>query len=215
MLFLSVFSVFLMDAYFKAHDPDLCVDVTVSGARAKMHLRSTSFRVVAASCAWASIFSPQGKLSSFPPTIGFCLVLHIQANFGTPRGPTWGFTVHFLMNSLVVTPLPVLCRFFVRCEWCFFPRIYSALVESIMGSCAYRPITQTSLCGKGSWRSNDFFYLMFSALLCLILRTWILPSWHKLSAVNSSSYGRTSESSVGPTHLLLKWREWDPERALH
>ena len=84
--------------------------------------------------------------------------------------------MYFLMHLLAVITLTPLCYFLCPVHDAPFPPCYSVLAESIMGSSACRPVTQTSIYGKDSLRNNDFLLHVVCTALFNPQSRHILPS---------------------------------------
>lgn len=83
-------------------------------------------------------------------------------------GLTWCVTMHFSTPSLAVAPPSLSLRFLRPAYTTLLPPRPPVLAESTVGSCARRPNTQASMCGRRGLQNPDF-YSAFSALLCLSL----------------------------------------------
>ena len=88
------------------------------------------------------------------------------------------YTNVFLMHALAVIPLTPLKFPLSSCTMCLSTWCYYALAESVMGSSACRPITQTCICGKEGWLNSDF---LLRVLCCLVL-SHIIYFLHKVSS---------------------------------
>lgn len=151
----------------------ICVWVLWFG-ELKWKSQGTSFRVGTTSSTSASILSPNWK---------FFLYSHFQfVWFYRYKQNLWqAFGAHLRYNNVLLTPLTLLMFSLSGYTILLSSPCYPTLAESIVGSCAYRPNTQTSTRGKGDQRNKDF-YSMFCAPLRSIL-SQIIYFLYKVSSV--------------------------------